>query len=171
MCRFQVSYDTGDLIDDDNRGVMMAWEGPLMVEHAKRLCAHAADCRPEGGDVMNIGFGMGLIDTAIQELKPRSHTIIEAHPQVSSPSVPSGALTLSTHSSLCVFYTLTTPDPHCVQRCHRGTHSREKVASREKETAEKKSQQRKSHSRVGCKLWWLTSCFSGACKDAKGRLG
>lgn len=71
----KVSYDTGDLIDDDGRGVMMAWEGPLMVEHAEILCR-------SGGDVLNVGFGMGLIDTAIQKLQPRSHTIIEAHPQV-----------------------------------------------------------------------------------------
>jgi hypothetical protein len=35
-----------------------------------------------GGDVLNVGFGMGLVDTAIQKRKPKSHTIIEAHPGV-----------------------------------------------------------------------------------------
>ena len=35
-----------------------------------------------GGDVLNIGFGMGIIDTYIQESNPNSHTIIESHPDV-----------------------------------------------------------------------------------------
>jgi len=35
-----------------------------------------------GGDVLNVGFGLGLVDTAIQSNNPRSHTIIEAHPDV-----------------------------------------------------------------------------------------
>ena len=34
------------------------------------------------GDVLNIGFGLGLIDGYVQGLKPRSHTIVEAHPDV-----------------------------------------------------------------------------------------
>ena len=34
------------------------------------------------GDVLNVGFGLGLVDTAIQSNEPRSHTIIEAHPDV-----------------------------------------------------------------------------------------
>jgi hypothetical protein len=33
-----------------------------------------------GGDVLNIGFGLGLVDEEIQKHKPRSHTIVEAHP-------------------------------------------------------------------------------------------
>lgn len=36
----------------------------------------------EGLDVLNVGFGMGIIDSMLQEKKPRSHTIIEAHPDV-----------------------------------------------------------------------------------------
>lgn len=35
-----------------------------------------------GGDVLNVGFGLGLVDMAIQSKNPRSHTIIEAHPDV-----------------------------------------------------------------------------------------
>ena len=34
------------------------------------------------GDVLNIGFGMGIIDTMIQKRKVKSHTIIESHPDV-----------------------------------------------------------------------------------------
>ncbi|CAI8599318.1 unnamed protein product [Vicia faba] len=35
-----------------------------------------------GGHVLNIGFGMGLFDTAIQQYSPVKHTIVEAHPEV-----------------------------------------------------------------------------------------
>lgn len=35
-----------------------------------------------GGDVLNVGFGMAIIDTAIQQFALETHTIIEAHPQV-----------------------------------------------------------------------------------------
>ena len=35
--------------------VMMSWELPLMERHAEVICA-------QGGDVLNIGFGLGLID-------------------------------------------------------------------------------------------------------------
>ncbi len=36
----------------------------------------------QGGDVLNVGFGLGIIDSAIQRHSPSSHTIIEAHPDV-----------------------------------------------------------------------------------------
>ena len=36
----------------------------------------------ERGDVLNVGFGMAIIDTAIQQSALETHTIIEAHPQV-----------------------------------------------------------------------------------------
>jgi protein arginine N-methyltransferase 2 len=32
--------------------------------------------------VLNVGFGMGIIDTLIQEYNPSCHIIIEAHPDV-----------------------------------------------------------------------------------------
>ena len=35
-----------------------------------------------GKRVLNVGFGMGIIDNALQEYKPSSHIIIEAHPDV-----------------------------------------------------------------------------------------
>ena len=47
-----------------------------MVEHAKVICA--------GGRkrVLNVGFGMGIIDGCLQRMEPSHHTIIEAHPDV-----------------------------------------------------------------------------------------
>uniref|UniRef100_A0A1I8IBX6 RMT2 domain-containing protein n=1 Tax=Macrostomum lignano TaxID=282301 RepID=A0A1I8IBX6_9PLAT len=32
--------------------------------------------------VLNVGFGMGIVDTELQKLGPASHTIVEAHPDV-----------------------------------------------------------------------------------------
>jgi len=71
----RVEYSEGKLLDEENKGVMMAWENPLMAAHAKAICASE-------GHVLNVGFGMGLVDTAIQGHHPASHTIIEAHPEV-----------------------------------------------------------------------------------------
>eukprot|EP00754_Rhynchopus_humris_P044857 Rhum_TRINITY_DN4437_c0_g2::Rhum_TRINITY_DN4437_c0_g2_i1::g.14219::m.14219/K18477/RMT2; type IV protein arginine methyltransferase len=78
-----VRYEGDALLDDENRGVMMQWEEPLMDLHAERLCA-------SGGDVLNVGFGMGYVDTAIQRHSPKSHTIIEAHPQVYQKMIADG---------------------------------------------------------------------------------
>ena len=72
----KLHYDDNKLMDENNDAVMMGWEGPLMVEHAKVMCPR------EGMDVLNVGFGLGLIDTELQKYKPRNHFIIEAHPDV-----------------------------------------------------------------------------------------
>ena len=56
----------------------MEWERPLMGVHADALC-------PDGEgphDVLNVGFGMGIVDGYLQGKGVRSHTILEAHPQV-----------------------------------------------------------------------------------------
>ena len=79
----EVRYEGKNLVDEDERGVMMEWEKPLMVEHARELCE-------TGGDVLNVGFGLGLIDTAIASHAPRSHTIIEAHPTVYAKMLADG---------------------------------------------------------------------------------
>ena len=39
---------------------MMGWEGPLMEQHAEIICG-----RP-GLHVLNVGFGLGLIDEELQ---------------------------------------------------------------------------------------------------------
>eukprot|EP00043_Microstomoeca_roanoka_P027235 m.13863 g.13863 ORF g.13863 m.13863 type:complete len:356 (-) comp7440_c0_seq2:254-1321(-) len=78
-----VEYKDGDLIDESQRGVMMMWEKPLMEAHAELMCRTS-------GDVLNVGFGLGLVDTAIQSHHPRSHTIIEAHPEVYKKMIADG---------------------------------------------------------------------------------
>lgn len=72
----KLHYDDNKLMDENNDAVMMGWEGPLMVEHAKVMCPK------EGLNVINVGFGLGLIDTELQKYKPKNHYIIEAHPDV-----------------------------------------------------------------------------------------
>ncbi|KAL3902546.1 MAG: hypothetical protein SGPRY_012023, partial [Prymnesium sp.] len=65
------------LMDTQARPVMMAWEAPLMAAHARAIVPRAGE-----GVVINIGFGMGLVDRAIAERRPSAHHIIEAHPDV-----------------------------------------------------------------------------------------
>ena len=66
-----------DRIEVEGSGVqvMMSWERPLMQRMAQVVAARR-------GDVLEIGFGMGLSCTAVQALAPRSHTIVEAHPEI-----------------------------------------------------------------------------------------
>lgn len=70
-------------MDSESKAVMMAWEKPLMEAHAKAVCSG-------GGHVLNIGFGMGLVDTAIQQYAPVTHTIVEAHPEVYKRMIQTG---------------------------------------------------------------------------------
>jgi hypothetical protein len=39
---------------------MMGWEAPLMEQHARVICG------PGGGHYLNVGFGLGIIDSCIQ---------------------------------------------------------------------------------------------------------
>ncbi|OWM70806.1 protein arginine N-methyltransferase 2 [Punica granatum] len=79
----RVSFSEDKLMDSNSKAVMMAWEKPLMEAHAKAICSG-------GGHILNIGFGMGLVDTAIQRYSPASHTIIEAHPEVYDRMIRTG---------------------------------------------------------------------------------
>lgn len=72
----RVSFSEDKLMDSDSKAIMMAWERPLMEAHANAICCGG------GGHILNVGFGMGLVDTAIQKYGPVSHTIVEAHPDV-----------------------------------------------------------------------------------------
>lgn len=79
----RVSFSEDKLMDTEDKAVMMAWEKPLMEAHAKAVCLG-------GGHILNIGFGMGLVDTAMQQYNPMSHTIVEAHPEVYKRMIDSG---------------------------------------------------------------------------------
>lgn len=69
------------LLDADDDAVMMEWERPIMRAHAQVLLGDILSPRPRR--VLNVGFGMGIIDTILQtEFQPTQHYIIEAHPDV-----------------------------------------------------------------------------------------
>ncbi|TPX35694.1 hypothetical protein SmJEL517_g02018 [Synchytrium microbalum] len=72
------------ILDANNDAVMMEWETPLMQHHADILCPIS------GLHVLNVGFGMGIIDRMLQAHSPASHTIIEAHPDVYKKMVLDG---------------------------------------------------------------------------------
>ncbi|KAL6714588.1 Arginine N-methyltransferase 2 [Lecanora helva] len=69
-------FQNGRILDDSNNGVMMAWETDIMKRTADLLIPNR-DLR-----ILNIGHGMGIIDTFIQEKSPSAHHIIEAHPSI-----------------------------------------------------------------------------------------
>ena len=69
------TYINDKLINEYGQSVMMGWERPIM----KRVSEILTQTK---GDVLNIGFGMGIVDTYISERNPKSHTIIEYHPDV-----------------------------------------------------------------------------------------
>ena len=73
-----LSFSNNRLLYEQQNAVMMAWESDIMLRSANALLS-----RP-GLKVLNIGFGMGIIDTFFQDLtnKPTSHHIVEAHPDV-----------------------------------------------------------------------------------------
>lgn len=74
------------LLDDDDDAVMMEWERPLMDAHASIITSDGA----KGKRVMNVGFGLGIIDTALQTYMPDLHIIIEAHPGVHAKMLADG---------------------------------------------------------------------------------
>ena len=55
--------------------VMMNWEAPIMEKSAEYICHNK-------GDVLELGFGMGICADYIQAQGVNSHTIIEIHPQI-----------------------------------------------------------------------------------------
>jgi type IV protein arginine methyltransferase len=76
--RSKLTYSDGKLVDDDGNGVMMAWETDIMRRSVDALLPG----RPAGKRILNVGFGMGIIDTLFAETKPARHHIIEAHEEV-----------------------------------------------------------------------------------------
>ena len=60
---------------EDNIEVMMNWEAPIMEKSAEYICQSK-------GDILEIGFGMGICSDYIQAQGVNSHTIVEIHPQI-----------------------------------------------------------------------------------------
>lgn len=72
----EAEYTTSDLIIQGQQ-VMQVWERPLMA-------ALALAAASSGGDILEVGFGMGISAGFIQREKVTSHTIIEANDEVGS---------------------------------------------------------------------------------------
>ncbi|KEF60084.1 uncharacterized protein A1O9_04934 [Exophiala aquamarina CBS 119918] len=74
------------LLDEQQNGVMMAWESNIMLKSADALLPRS------GLQILNIGFGMGILDTHIQNHanKPANHHIVEAHSEVLSEMQATG---------------------------------------------------------------------------------
>lgn len=64
--------EDGRLMDETGQAVMMEWERPIMEQAAEVISR-------KGGRVLNVGFGMGIIDTAIENHEIQEHWIIEPH--------------------------------------------------------------------------------------------
>ena len=60
---------------DQELQVMMSWEDNIMKASADYICEN-------GGDILEIGFGMGISANYIQANNINSHTIVENHPQI-----------------------------------------------------------------------------------------
>ncbi|KAF2845400.1 arginine N-methyltransferas-like protein [Plenodomus tracheiphilus IPT5] len=71
-----LTFDRDRLVDDAGNGVMMEWERTLMQRSAELLVPTT------GLRVLNVGHGMGIIDSIFQDKEPKAHHIIEAHPDV-----------------------------------------------------------------------------------------
>jgi protein arginine N-methyltransferase 2 len=83
-----LSLGAGKLLDEQQNGVMMAWESGIMKRSADALLSPRR--LPLGQHqqprlrILNVGFGMGIIDTHIQNHASdlAGHHIVEAHPDV-----------------------------------------------------------------------------------------
>jgi protein arginine N-methyltransferase 2 len=71
-----LTFTSTTLLDADANGVMMSWEIPIMARTAS-LLAPSPDLQ-----ILNIGFGLGIIDRLFAAKNPSAHHIIEAHPDV-----------------------------------------------------------------------------------------
>ena len=76
-------YIDDKLVNDKGESVMMGWERPIMKKVSEIITNR-------GGDILNIGFGMGIVDTFIQETNPKTHTIVESHPDVQKKMISDG---------------------------------------------------------------------------------
>ena len=63
------------IVDESGVEVMMDWELSIMEKSAEFICHNK-------GDILEIGFGMGICSDYIQAQGVNSHTIVEIHPQI-----------------------------------------------------------------------------------------
>ena len=71
----KVEFLEDKIITEDGQTVMMSWETPVMINMVNQVCKN-------GGHIIEVGFGMGISATEIQNQSISSHTIIESNPQI-----------------------------------------------------------------------------------------
>ena len=70
-----LTFEDDKIVTEDGSEVMMSWEAPIMEKSAEYICESK-------GDILEIGFGMGICSDYIQAEDVNSHTIVEIHPQI-----------------------------------------------------------------------------------------
>ena len=70
-----LTFEDTKIVNENGIEVMMSWESSVMEKSAEFICHNS-------GDVLEIGFGMGICSDYIQAQGVNSHTIIEIHPQI-----------------------------------------------------------------------------------------
>ena len=71
-----LSFHPDRILDASANSVMMTWETAIMSRSASLLAPSP------GLRILNIGHGMGIIDSHFQSTNPSIHHIIEAHPSI-----------------------------------------------------------------------------------------
>ena len=70
-----LTFEDTKILNEQGAEVMMNWEALIMEKSAEFICHNK-------GDVLEIGFGMGICSDYIQAQGVNSHTIIEIHPEI-----------------------------------------------------------------------------------------
>ena len=70
-----LTFEDTKILNELGAEVMMNWEASIMEKSAEFICHNS-------GDVLEIGFGMGICSDYIQAQGVNSHTIVEIHPEI-----------------------------------------------------------------------------------------
>ena len=70
-----LTFEDTKILNENGAEVMMNWETLIMEKSAEFICHNK-------GDILEIGFGMGICSDYIQAQGVNSHTIIEIHPEI-----------------------------------------------------------------------------------------
>lgn len=79
----KLTFYDDKIVDEAGGCVMMNWESEWMKRSAEIVCSTK-------GDILNIGFGLGIVDSFIQTHNPKTHTIVEAHPDIYAKMLKDG---------------------------------------------------------------------------------
>ena len=96
----KIYYTEGDVKWE----VMMSWEDTLMSASAAYVCQG-------GGDILEVGFGMGISAGYMHSHSISSHTIVENHPDI----IPKATLHPSTMNLRYCFLMLLFYSTHAVE--------------------------------------------------------